>query len=189
MPFVAMAQKESQMFSFYDESSKFSRSVSMALRSNILVESLDQIEFRVNSLREQAGTLEQEKVTLLEMIKQIKETIATQNISEGEREELTLLTDQLMIRTDAVHIGLGTVRSEQQEESLRQVTALLEDLSQELIEGGRTGKAQLESYLNACLSHGDERHADEKFQALVISCALEDQKIIRKRLESMVRHS
>ncbi|XP_043934120.1 BAG family molecular chaperone regulator 2-like isoform X3 [Protopterus annectens] len=107
----------------------------------------------------------------------------------GEREELTLLTDQLMIRTDAVHIGLGTVRSEQQEESLRQVTALLEDLSQELIEGGRTGKAQLESYLNACLSHGDERHADEKFQALVISCALEDQKIIRKRLESMVRHS
>ncbi|XP_043934119.1 BAG family molecular chaperone regulator 2-like isoform X2 [Protopterus annectens] len=145
--------------------------------------------FLVNSLREQAGTLEQEKVTLLEMIKQIKETIATQNISEGEREELTLLTDQLMIRTDAVHIGLGTVRSEQQEESLRQVTALLEDLSQELIEGGRTGKAQLESYLNACLSHGDERHADEKFQALVISCALEDQKIIRKRLESMVRHS
>ncbi|KAF5905001.1 BAG family molecular chaperone regulator 2, partial [Clarias magur] len=51
---------------------KFSRSVSMADRSMRLLESLDEIEMRVEALREAATAMEHERECLIEMIQSIQ---------------------------------------------------------------------------------------------------------------------
>uniref|UniRef100_H3B5T6 BAG domain-containing protein n=1 Tax=Latimeria chalumnae TaxID=7897 RepID=H3B5T6_LATCH len=165
--------------------SKFNRSVSMAGRSERLLEALDQLERRVAELREDVAALEDEKFALLDTLKQTRESLNTQGISEGESEEISLTLDRLIGRTQVVRIELRFVRSPPQEEALQQVDTIMEELQQELRGNPAQARAQLHACLNACKAHGAEGHADHKFQSLLIGCALEDQKRVRQRLESL----
>lgn len=63
---------------------RFCRSSSMADRSSRLLESLDQLELRVEALREAATAVEQEKEILLEMIHSIQNSQDMRQISDGE---------------------------------------------------------------------------------------------------------
>ncbi|GLD66566.1 BAG family molecular chaperone regulator 2 [Lates japonicus] len=77
---------------------KFSRTLSMADRSVRLLESSDQLEMRVEALREAASAMEQEKECILEMIQSIQNSQEMRNICAGEREELNLTANRLMGR-------------------------------------------------------------------------------------------
>ncbi|XP_048203521.1 BAG family molecular chaperone regulator 2 isoform X2 [Perognathus longimembris pacificus] len=61
---------------------RFCRSSSMADRSGRLLESLDQLELRVEALREAATAVEQEKEVLLEMIHSIQNSQDMRQISD-----------------------------------------------------------------------------------------------------------
>ncbi|KAJ8013745.1 hypothetical protein DPEC_G00032980 [Dallia pectoralis] len=111
---------------------KFSRSMSMADRSGRLLETLDQLEIRVEALREAATTMEQERECLLDWLQSIKNSEEMRSISDGEREELSLTANRLL---EAPPVPIDT-----------------------------------------------------KFQTIVITCALEDQKKIKKRLETLIRN-
>ncbi|XP_071336961.1 BAG family molecular chaperone regulator 2 [Trachinotus anak] len=168
--------------------SKFSRTLSMADRSGRLLESLDQLETRVEALREAASAMEQERECILEMIQSIQNSQEMRNICAGEREELDLTANRLMGRTLSVEISVGTIRNSQQEEALRKATAIIDEIVKKLLSDMDGGRQGLLALLAACVTEAPPVPIDQKFQAIVISCALEDQKKIKRRLETLLRN-
>lgn len=169
--------------------SKFSRTLSMADRAGQLLESLDQLEMRVEALRETASAMEQERENILEMIQSIQNGQELRNICAGEREELTLTADRLMGRTLSVEISVGTIRNSQQEEALRKATSVIDEIVKKLLDDMASGRQRLLAMHAACVTEAPPVPIDQKFQAIVIGCALEDQKNIKRRLETLLRNT
>ncbi|XP_028279555.1 BAG family molecular chaperone regulator 2 [Parambassis ranga] len=169
--------------------SRFSRTLSMADRSGRLLETLDQLEIRVEALREAASAMEQERECILEMIQSIQSSQEMRNISAGEREELALTADRLMGRTLSVEVSVGTIRNPQQEEALRKATTIIDEIVKKLLNDMECGRHQLLALHAACVTEAPPVPIDQKFQAIVISCALEDQKKIKRRLETLLRNT
>ncbi|XP_026879436.2 BAG family molecular chaperone regulator 2 [Electrophorus electricus] len=167
---------------------KFCRSISMADRSMRLLESLDQIEMRVEALREAATAMEQEKECLLEMIQSIQNSQEMRTICDGEREELDLTANRLMSRTLTVQVSVDTIRNPQQEDALRKATAIIDEIVAKVLEDLEGAKRSLRALHAACVTDAGPVPIDQKFQSIVISCALEDQKKIKRRLETLIRN-
>ncbi|XP_077164174.1 BAG family molecular chaperone regulator 2 [Paroedura picta] len=167
---------------------RFFRSTSMADRSSRLLESLDQLERRVEALRDAASSMEQEKETLLEMIHNIQNSQDMRNISEGEREELNLTAKRLMGRTLTVEVSVETIRNPQQQESLFHATRMIDEIVSKLLDDLEDSKSRLMSLYGACISEVPSGPIDQKFQSIVIGCAIEDQKKIKRRLETLLRN-
>ncbi|XP_053731602.1 BAG family molecular chaperone regulator 2 [Synchiropus splendidus] len=168
--------------------SKFSRTLSMADRSGQLLESLDQLELRVEALREAASAMEQERECILEMIQSLQNSQEMRNICAGEKEELTLTAERLMGRTLSVEISVGTIRNRQQEEALQKATSIIDEIVKKLLENMDGARQKLLALHSACVTEAPPVPIDQKFQAIVISCALEDQKKIKRRLEKLLRN-
>ncbi|KAJ8377711.1 hypothetical protein AAFF_G00254450 [Aldrovandia affinis] len=167
---------------------KFSRSMSMADRSGRLLEQLDQLEIRVETLRETATAMEQEKESLLEMIQSIRNSQEMRSISDGEREELALTADRLLGRTLTVEVSVETIRNPQQEEALRNATSLIDEIVAKVLDNLDVARKRLMALHAACVTEAPPVPIDQKFQSIVISCALEDQKKIKRRLETLIRN-
>ncbi|XP_067466017.1 BAG family molecular chaperone regulator 2 [Thunnus thynnus] len=183
-----MAQAKIQSKMNEPPCSKFSRTLSMADRSGRLLEHLDQLEIRVESLREAASALEQERECILEMIQSTLNSQEILNICAGEREELTLTANRLMGRTLCVEVSVGTIRNSQQEEALRKATSMIDEIVKKLMDNMDGARHQLLALHSACVTEAPPVPIDQKFQAIVISCALEDQKKIKRRLETLMRN-
>ncbi|XP_054456524.1 BAG family molecular chaperone regulator 2 [Anoplopoma fimbria] len=183
-----MAQAKIQAKMNEGTCSKFSRTMSMADRSGQLLESLDQLEIRVEALRETASAMEQEREFILEMIQSIQNGQELRNVCAGEREELNLTANRLMGRTLSVDISVGTIRNPQQEDALRKATSVIDDIVKKILEDMDSGRQQLLALHAACVTEAPPVPIDQKFQAIVISCALEDQKKIKRRLETLMRN-
>lgn len=160
----------------------------MADRSGRLLESLDQLEMRVEALREAASALEQERECLLEMIQSIQNGQEMRNICPGEREELELTANRIMGRTLSVEISVGTIRNPQQEDALRKATTIIDEIVKKLLDDVDASRQRLLALHAACVTEAPPVPIDQKFQAIVISCALEDQKKIKQRLETLMRN-
>lgn len=160
----------------------------MADRSGRLLENLDQLETRVETLREAASAMEQERECILEMIQSIQNSQEMRNICAGEREELELTANRLMGRTLCVEISVGTIRNSMQEEALRRATSIIDEIVKKLLTDMDSGRERLLALHGACVTEAPLVPIDQKFQAIVISCALEDQKNIKRRLETLLRN-
>lgn len=158
----------------------------MAQTTTRLVETLDLIEKRVELLRQQVSAAEREKSCLVDLIHTVINNKDLVFVSEGEREEIYLAATRLMDRCLTVEVQVQTPRNAAQMEALSQVERFIEDelLSCHLKSDLVSAKAVCEAFLNACLSEPNGT-ADLRFQAMVIDCAVEDQKKVRKRLESL----
>lgn len=167
---------------------KFSRTLSMADRSGRLLESLDQIETRVEALREEATAMEQERECLIEMIQSIRNSQELRSICDGEREELSLTASRLLDRTLTVSVSVDTIRNEQQEEALKKATAIIDEITGKVLEDMEGARKRLQALHAACVTDAPPVPLDQKFQSVVISCALEDQKKIKRRLETLIRN-
>lgn len=167
---------------------KFCRSMSMAARSSHLLEALDDLEIRVQSLRDTASALELEKESLIETIHNVKNCQEMRNISDGEREELTLTAERLMNRTVTVDVSVETIRNPQQASSLQQATLIIDEILKKVMDNLEGGKKQLMSLYAACTSDVPPGPIDQKFQTIIIGCAIEDQKKIKRRLENLIRN-
>ncbi|XP_025892451.1 BAG family molecular chaperone regulator 2 [Nothoprocta perdicaria] len=167
---------------------RFYRSTSMADRSSRLLENLDQLELRVEAFRDAASAMEQEKEILLEMIHNIQNSQDMRHISEGEREELNLTANRLMGRTLTVEVSVETIRNAQQQESLLHATRMIDEIVNKLLDDLEDAKMRLLSLYGACTSDVPAGPIDQKFQSVVIGCAIEDQKKIKRRLETLLRN-
>lgn len=108
--------------------------------------------------------------------------------SPGEREELELTADRLMGRTLAVEVSVSTVRNPQQEEALNKATSIIDEVVQKLLDNMESGRQRLLALHAACLTEAPAVPIDQRFQAVVIGCALDDQKKIKRRLETLLRN-
>ncbi|CAH1255065.1 BAG family molecular chaperone regulator 2-like [Branchiostoma lanceolatum] len=169
-----------------DKRGMFTRTESMAQHSGRLIEMLDQIEKRVEVLREQASALELEKSSMLEALHTLQNSKDLQYCSPGEREEIQITAERLVCRCLTVDVCVNTVRNQQQEDALQRVNTVLDEISEKIRDDMRSSYDTLLLYYNACCPD-TTGPIDLKFQALVIECAAEDQKKIRKRLESLLR--
>ncbi|XP_069462278.1 BAG family molecular chaperone regulator 2 [Ambystoma mexicanum] len=167
---------------------KFARSTSMAVRSSHLLEALDELEIRVEALRDSASAMEQEKEMLVEMINSVQNCQDMRKISDGEREELNLTANRLMGRTLTVQVCVETIRSAQQQASLQNATQIIDEIAKKVIEDLESGRKGLLSLYGACSSDVQTVPIDQKFQSIIIGCAVEDQKKIKRRLESLIRN-
>lgn len=107
----------------------------------------------------------------------------------GEREELNLTANRLMGRTLSVEISVGTIRSSQQEEALRKATCIIDEIVKKLLDDMDGSRQQLLALHAACITEAPPVPINQKFQTIVISCALEDQKKIKQRLETLLRNT
>lgn len=93
-----------------------------------------------------------------------------------------------MGRTLCVEVSVGTIRSSQQEEALRKATSMIDEIVKKLLGDMDGARHQLLALHSACVTEAPPVPIDQKFQAIVISCALEDQKKIKRRLETLLRN-
>ncbi|XP_053566379.1 BAG family molecular chaperone regulator 2 [Bombina bombina] len=167
---------------------KFCRSMSMAVRSSHLLEIMDELEIRVQALRDAASALEIEKDTLIESIHSVQNSQDMRSISDGEREELSLTAERLMGRTLTVEVSVDTIRNPQQEASLQKANMIINEIVKKVTDNLEDGKTQLISLYGACTSDVPPGPIDQKFQSIIIGCAIEDQKKIKRRLETLIRN-
>lgn len=132
--------------------------------------------------------MEQEKEVLLEMIHSIQNSQDMRQISDGEREELNLTANRLMGRTLTVEVSVETIRSPQQQESLKHATRIIDEVVSKFLDDLGNARSHLMSLYSACSSEVPAGPVDQKFQSIVIGCALEDQKKIKRRLETLLRN-
>ncbi|KAF0027399.1 hypothetical protein F2P81_020140 [Scophthalmus maximus] len=132
--------------------------------------------------------MEQERECILEMIQSIQSSQEMRNICAGEREELHLTANRLLGRTLCVEISVGTIRNSQQEDALRRATSMIDEIVKKLLDDMDGGRQRLLALHAACVTEAPPVPIDQKFQAVVISCAMEDQKNIKRRLETLLRN-
>uniref|UniRef100_A0A8C2VZU7 BAG domain-containing protein n=1 Tax=Chinchilla lanigera TaxID=34839 RepID=A0A8C2VZU7_CHILA len=150
----------------------FCHSLSMADRSGRLLESLDQLEPQVEALGEAATAVEQKEV-LLEMIHSI----------HNRQGQLNLTANRLMGRTLTVEVSVETIRK-----SLKHATRIIDDMVSKCLDDLASAKCHLMSLYSACSSEVPPGPVDQNFQSIVIGYALEDQKKIKRRVETLLRN-
>ncbi|OCT80559.1 hypothetical protein XELAEV_18027370mg [Xenopus laevis] len=143
---------------------------------------------RVQAFRDAASALELEKEYLIEKIHSVQNSQDIRNICDGEREELFLTAERLMGRTHTVEVSVETIRNPQQESSLQQATMIIDDIVKKVMDNLENGRKQLMSLYGACSSDVPAAPVDQKFQSIIIGCAIEDQKKIKRRLETLIRN-
>lgn len=96
-------------------------------------------------------------------------------------------------RLSTVEIRVKTVRDAAQEDALHQVNGLIDSLL--TLSDRVVGRQRCQTFLNACSMHDDptttleiEPIVDKKFEAAVLGCTLDDQKIIKKRLHALMTY-
>ena len=109
-----------------------------------------------------------------------------------ESHDLQATIERLRKRCEAVQVKVNTIRSPEQEQALSKVESLVQDLERICILGQVDNDESSFSkralcLLNACTSDAPfEGPIDYKFQGMVLGCKLEDQKMVRHRLECLV---
>lgn len=103
-----------------------------------------------------------------------------------DREEIVMNSQRLVRMLNTVQVQVSTTRNKEQQLALEAVNAFIANLAR-MSEGVQTRERARELcrlYLNTCSSEAQCLPVDEKFQRAVIECTVDDQKRVKKRLES-----
>ncbi|GMR58770.1 hypothetical protein PMAYCL1PPCAC_28965, partial [Pristionchus mayeri] len=150
-----------------------------------MVHMLDEIERRVEQLRETAGLLEQEKESIVDMLANFNLNTELMRLGAGDREDINATANRLMARTRAVEVLVSTPRNSEQQQALSQVNTLIEGMINKMSDDLTNTKEQCRRFLNAC-SPEETGPIDQRFQAQVIECTADDQKKIRRKLAQII---
>lgn len=148
---------------------------------------LDDVEKRVEKLRDQAVEMEQEKESLLATLQKIQDNDLNIEFKDGEREEIEANAERLICRCLTVEVNVTTPRNEIQERALQRTKEILQNLKGQIKIGKHLAVETAKSYLNSCSSEPEGTIIDYRFQGLVLECTADDQKKIRKHLKEMIK--
>ncbi|KAL1242963.1 BAG family molecular chaperone regulator [Trichinella spiralis] len=137
--------------------------------SDRIVNLLDEIEKRIESLRETATVMEQEKENIIEMLSTVQMNKDLLKLNQGEKDDIEATANRL-INPKALEI----------------VNEKIEDLLKKMQEDINMSRQTCQTYLNACNPDSPNGPIDQKFQANLIECTADDQKKIRRRLEQLL---
>lgn len=110
-----------------------------------------------------------------------------------ELDEINCYSQRISSRLATIELTVKTVRDAAQEESLHQVNSLIDSLitSTDRI----LARQRCQQFLNGCsgnepqtqLNEHDQM-VDKKFEMAVLGCTLDDQKIVKKRLQALMTY-
>uniref|UniRef100_A0AAF5PVK8 BAG family molecular chaperone regulator 2 n=1 Tax=Wuchereria bancrofti TaxID=6293 RepID=A0AAF5PVK8_WUCBA len=138
---------------------------------------LDQVEKRVEQLRESAGQLEQERESLINMLGNVNLDSELLRLGQASR---------LLNRCKAVEVVVNTPRNAEQTKALTNVNNLIEAAINKMKEDLNNAKEAMKRFLNACSPDLPDGPIDQRFQTQVIECTADDQKKIRRRLAILI---
>lgn len=108
-------------------------------------------------------------------------------------DEVNCYAQRISNRLSTVDITVKTVRDSAQEDALHQVNSLIDSLL--TVNDRVLARQRCQTFLNACSLNeeqvdgmGSEPIIDKKFEAAVLGCTLDDQKIIKKRLQALMTY-
>ena len=90
------------------------------------------------------------------------------------------------MRLLSVTINVNIPRTPSQEEAYSKVKHMITELEKHVETGLQDGRRLLESYLNACSSEPTGT-VDCKFQNVILSCTIDDQRQVRAMLSSLLK--
>lgn len=110
-----------------------------------------------------------------------------------EIEEITCYSHRINSRLSTVDLCVRTVRDGAQEDALHQVNSLIDSI---ITNSDRcTARQRCQAFLNGCsfaesINAGTdaERLVDKKFENTLLGCTLDDQKVIKKRLQALMTY-
>lgn len=111
-------------------------------------------------------------------------------IISDELDEVSCYSHRISARLNTIDLSVKTVRDAAQEESLHQVNILIDSL---ITSTDRPlARQRCQTFLNGCSGndpHSQQDHmVDKKFEMAVLGCTLDDQKIIKKRLQALMTY-
>ncbi|XP_071965810.1 BAG family molecular chaperone regulator 2-like [Antedon mediterranea] len=149
-----------------------------------LLITLDELEKQVESFRDTAKKLQEDKQEILEKINKVSESQAISDLTEEKKDELELYIDRLCKRCITVELSVITVRSTHQEKAILKIKDILKKLKADIQSDTPGTREKITRYLNTCTTDGDGT-LDYHFQAILLDCAAEDQKEVKKRLQAL----
>lgn len=163
------------------------------------VKVLDEIDVKVEGLRKDALMLQSQSEMLQLSIELLKNhELFTSGLDEYEREEIECYVQRIGSRLSTIELSVRTLRDSAQEDSLHQVNRFIEELLLSNTDPVIT-RQKCQHYLNACNdgSGGDggghsssapDVLTDKKFEGVLLSCTIDDQKHIKKRLLALMEY-
>lgn len=152
---------------------------------------MDGIDREVESLRKQAIEMQEKRDQLHTRIDLLRtDFLASQFDDNLDQEEINFHLKRVKDRLKTVDIHVKTIRDDTQIESIHHINNLID----ELIRFGDPieKRKKLQEMLNSCTSSVQFSEeivvVDKKFENHLLSCTLDDQKFIKKRLEALKRY-
>ncbi|XP_062506637.1 BAG family molecular chaperone regulator 2-like isoform X2 [Corticium candelabrum] len=147
---------------------------------------LDDIEFRVEKIRETAVQMEDGKEQLLQTLCELHYGVDMNKLSEVDKEELKLTAERVRNRCLTISVQVETIRSKEQESAWQAISKVIKELADKSeVDVNSTHKAAVACY-NACLSDPPSNAIDCRFQGMLLDCCVEDQKRVRSRLLQLI---
>jgi hypothetical protein len=155
-------------------------------KSHSIREVLDGLEEQIESLRKAALRLQKEKEELMCTLRCVGEPGVLDQLGEVEAEEINGEVLRLVARLGCLHVGVQQHREAGQQECVLQIESEIEKLVG-LVEGEQFIEAEhlCRAYLGACGGDGVVA-GDDRFEKMLLGCSVEDQKVIRKKLEGFL---
>ena len=106
-------------------------------------------------------------------------------IVSADREDMEIHTERLILRCLTIEASVTTPRNEIQEQAFKTVSEHIEELSLNCQEDPHTHFDKLCGCLNASLPDPLSSNIDSRFQSKLLGCTADDQKLFRKKLETL----
>lgn len=155
---------------------------------------LDGIDREVEGLRKHARKLQEKRDELNTRIDMLKTDFVVPQIDDMDQEEINFHLQRVNDRLQTVNINVHTIRDDSQVESVHVINNLID----EVIKFGDPieKRKKCQQYLNSCSSSeiifSEDGTStvliDKRFENHLLSCNLDDQKMIRKRLEALMMY-
>lgn len=104
---------------------------------------------------------------------------------------MTCYSQRINSRLATIDLCVKTVRDTAQEEALHQVNSLIDSLitSTDRI----LARQRCQTFLNGCndsssCAPDSDQAVDKKFEMVVLGCTLDDQKVVKKRLQALMTY-
>jgi len=152
---------------------------------------LDDVEAQIERLREKVAKICQEKLSVVELLDGINQSLIVTDLSELEKEEIGLEVSRLKERVEDVNIDLKIRKTQSQIDAWRimemEMNKLVRTVEQQ--DNNTTDAEQLcRSWLAACGHQSSDVPVCHRFEKLVLDCSIKDQKIVRNRLENILQN-
>jgi len=166
------------------------RTSSQGVRFDHLLEEVDPLETRAARVLKLAQQLEAEHNSLSARVQDLETGSEIARCYDVDRDDLNARLLGIRRILDSVHVHVSPPRDEAQEEGLRRLRAALDTLETEVREAEAAGEeppvAKVASWLAATGASDKFTSIDERFQSVVLSCILEDQRRARERLTALL---